>query len=277
MFGPLALTLSDVRDAAPEIAVLFLVIYGFLRFLRRSVAGGIVRGRALLIWALVIATFFAVRTLRFETLDWLLARAVPLLLLSLVIVFQPEFRHGLARLGASGLLDRFRGGVAVPAPEPRDPALRAVDEIVAAVTAFSGRRTGAIIALERGIDLGAYMDSGVRLDAVLRAETLDTIFTTETLLHDGAVIVRGDRIAAAGCLLPLTERPHLARRYGTRHRAAIGLSEQSDALVIVVSEESGTIHVAERGELEVFRDTDWLTAIVATVMAEAKGVARTAP
>ena len=277
MTGPLALSLSDVRDAAPEIALLFLVIYAFLRFLRKSVAGGIVRGRALVIWALVIASFFVVRTLRFETLDWILARAVPILLVALVVIFQSEFRHGLARLGGSGLLDRFRDGADIRPPEARTPALRAVDEIVAAVTSFSGRQTGALIALERGVDLGTYIDTGVKLDAVLRAETLDTIFTTNTLLHDGAVIIRGDRIAAAGCLLPLTERPHLARRYGTRHRAAIGLSEQSDAVVVVVSEESGSIHVAERGELESFRDVEWLTAIIASVMAEKKGVAPVAP
>src|SRR5205085_3524087 len=141
------------------------------------------------------------------------------------------------------------------------------------VTSFSKRKTGALIAVERSVDLTPYIDTGVRLDALIRAETLDTIFSTETILHDGAVIVRGDRIAAAGCLLPLTEKPHLARQYGTRHRASIGLSEQSDAVVIVVSEETGSIHVAERGDLEAYRDLDWLTAMLNALMAERLGVA----
>ena len=255
-----------------EIALLFVVIYAFLRFLRKTVAGGIVRGPALLVWSVVIGLFFVVRTLKFEVLDWILARTLPLFLLSLVVIFQPEFRHGLARLGEAKLFKRFRRKT-----DSRLDEIRAVDELTAAVTAFAGRRTGALIAIERTVDLGTYVDTGVRLDAILRAETLDTIFTTKTLLHDGAVIVRGDRIAAAGCLLPLTERPHLARNYGTRHRAAIGLSEQSDALVIVVSEETGDIHVAEHGDLEAYKDLDWLTGMLNAVMAEKLGLAPVSP
>ena len=255
-----------------EIALLYLVFVTFLRFLRKTVAGGIVRGPALVGWALVIGLFFVVRTLEFQVLDWILERAVPIFLVSLVVIFQPEFRHGLARLGEAKLSGRFRRKA-----DARHEEIRAVDELVAAVTSFAGRKTGALIAIERRVELDAYVDTGVRLDAILRAETLDTIFTTKTLLHDGAVIVRGDRIAAAGCLLPLTERPHLARNYGTRHRAAIGLSEQSDALVIVVSEETGSIHVAEHGDLESYKDVEWLAAMLNTLMAEKLGVAPVSP
>ena len=132
---------------------------------------------------------------------------------------------------------------------------------------------GALIAVERNIDLQTYIDTGVPLDAQIRAETLDTIFNTETVLHDGAVIVRRGRVAAAGCLLPLTERPHLARKYGTRHRAAIGLSEQSDATILVVSEETGQISLAERGELQPYEDLEWLTAYLNVVFAETQGLA----
>jgi diadenylate cyclase len=272
MRPPLATDLNGFSLEWVEIPLLFLVIYAFLRFLRKTVAGGIVRGPALLLWAVVIVVFYAVRTFQFEVLEWLLARAVPLFILSLVVIFQPEFRHGLARLAEARLFKRFGGR-----KDARPEEIRAVDELIAAVTSFAGRQTGALIVIERTVDLGTYVDTGVRLDAILRAETLDTIFTTKTLLHDGAVIIRGDRIAAAGCLLPLTERPHLARRYGTRHRAAIGLSEQSDALVVVVSEETGSIHIAERGELESFKDVEWLTALLSTVMAEKQGVAPVAP
>ena len=132
---------------------------------------------------------------------------------------------------------------------------------------------GAIFGFERNIDLGSYMDTGVPMDAIIRAETLDTIFSTHTVLHDGALIVRGDRIAAAGCLLPLTERPQLARDYGTRHRAAIGLSEQSDAVVLVISEERGDVHIVERGEMDPVEDWEWLRAYLSVVFAEKSGLA----
>jgi diadenylate cyclase len=148
-----------------------------------------------------------------------------------------------------------------------------VDEVVRAVSSFAERKVGALIAIERSIDLGTYMDTGVPLDAIIRSETLDTIFSTHTVLHDGAVILRGDRIAAAGCLLPLTEHPNLARAYGTRHRAAIGLSEQSDAVILVVSEERGQVQLAEAGTLHPYRDSAWLTAYLNVVFAEKQGLA----
>jgi len=259
------LSLADVV----EIAVLFLGIFFLLRFLRRTVAGGVFRGPGLLVWIVILGFYYLVRALHLEVLDYVLARLVPIILLALVVVFQPEFRHGLARLGDlrlfTGLL-RGRG-----TDKPRE--IKAVDEVMAAVTSFAKRQTGALIAIERALDLTSYIDTGVRLDALIRAETLDTIFSTETVLHDGAVVLRGDRIAAAGCLLPLTERPDLARRYGTRHRAAIGLSEQSDAVVIVVSEETGAVHVAERGELTPYPDPPWLAAYLNVVMAEKSGLA----
>jgi diadenylate cyclase len=258
-----------------EIAILACLLYVFLRFLRRTVAGGIFRGPGLVAWALLLGAFFALRALHLEVLDVLLLGALPFLLIAVVVIFQPEFRHGLARLGEmrlfQGLFRRKRRG------EARAEEIRSVDEVLAAVTAFAKRKTGALIAVERGVDLTPYIDSGVRMDALIRAETLDTIFSTETILHDGAVVVRGDRIAAAGCLLPLTEKPALARQYGTRHRAAIGLSEQSDAVVVVVSEETGSIHVAERGDLQRYTDPAFLSAYLSVVMAEKQGVAPSAP
>ena len=256
-----------------EISILFLAVYGFLRFLRKTIAGGIFRGPGLLAWLVVLGVFFLLRALHLEVLDYLLLHGLPVFLIAIVVIFQPEFRHGLARLGEMRLFRTLlkRRGTA------RAEEIRAVDEVMAAVTSFAKRKTGALIAVERGVDLTPYIDTGVRLDALIRAETLDTIFSTETILHDGAVIVRGDRNAAAGCLLPLTEKPHLARQYGTRHRAAIGLSEQSDAVVIVVSEETGSIHVAERGELQPYRDPAWLSAYLSVVMAEKQGVAPVTP
>lgn len=258
-----------------EIALIAVALYYLLRFLRRTVAGGFFRGPALIGWLVIIAFSALARAADMGVLDYLFSRAVPLLLLGLVVLFQPELRQGAARLGESSLFSglfarrRKAGEKAVE--------IRAVDEVVAAVTTFAKRRIGALIAIERNVDLTGYLETGVRLDALIRAELLDTIFSTETLLHDGAVIVRKDRLAAAACRLPLTERADLPIRFGTRHRAAVGLSEQSDAVVVVVSEETGRIHVAERGELTPYTEPQWLSAYLSVVMAERTGLAPGAP
>ena len=250
-----------------EIGVLWVVLWLFLRFLRRTIAGGIFRGPGMITWVILVAFFLVLPALKLEVLAAILTGAFPVFVIALVVVFQPELRHGIARLGQSRLFKGMFGRNGKRAEE-----IRAVDEVVRAVTTFADRRIGALIAFERNIDLQTYIDSGVPLDARIRAETLDTIFSTKTVLHDGAVIVRRGRIAAAGCLLPLTERPHLARRYGTRHRAAIGLSEQSDATVVVVSEETGQIHIAERGELQTYKDPEWLGAYLNVIFAETQGL-----
>src|SRR5262245_59106176 len=239
-----------------EIGLLFAFIYVCLRFLRRTVAGGIFRGPGLLVWILILGSLFLIRAFDLGVLDYLFSGAVPIFLMGLIVLFQPELRHGLARMGEVRLFSRVfvrRGKGAEKAVE-----IRAVDEVMAAVTNFSKRRIGALIAVERNVDLTPYIDTGVRIDAIIRAELLDTVFSTETLLHDGAVIVRKDRVAAAACRLPLSERSDLPLRFGTRHRAALGLAEQSDAVVVVVSEETGSIHVAERGEFTPYSDPQWL-------------------
>jgi diadenylate cyclase len=258
-----------------EFAVLFTFLYVFLRFLRKTVAGGIFRGPGLLVWILILGFSVLVRALGLGVLDYLFSSAVPIFLVGLIVLFQPELRHGLARMGEVRMLSRLfsrRRRGAEKAVE-----IRAVDEVVAAVTTFSKRKVGALIVIERNVDLTTYIDTGVRIDAQIRAELLDTIFSTETLLHDGAVVVRKDRIAAAACRLPLTERGDLPFRYGTRHRAALGLSENSDAVVVVVSEETGAIHVAEHGDFTPYTDPQWLQGYLSVVMAERAGLARVAP
>lgn len=251
-----------------ELVVLFVVLYVFLRFLRKTIAGGIFKGPAMLMWVLILGAFLLLRRLQLDVLSEILGGALPIFIIALVVTFQMELRHGIARLGKMGLLRRLFGS-----REARPEELKPVDEVIRACKQFAERRIGALIAFERNIDLGTYMDTGVPMDAIIRAETLDTIFSTHTVLHDGALLVRGDRIASAGCLLPLTERPKLARTYGTRHRAAIGLSEQSDALVLVVSEERGDVHLAERGEMEAVSDWDWLRVQLGIVFAEKSGLA----
>ncbi len=260
-----------VPDLSPknwlELVLLFVALYFLLRFLRRTIAGGVFKGPAMLSWIVIIGLFLALRAAELDVLNSILTSAFPVFILALVVTFQMELRHGIARLGNVGFLRRLFGRHAA-----RPEQMRPVDEIIRACRQFAERRIGALIAVERNIDLGTYMDTGVPMDAIIRAETLDTIFSTHTVLHDGALLVRGDRIAAAGCLLPLTERPHLARDYGTRHRAAIGLSEQSDAVVLIVSEERGDVHKAERGEMEEVTDWEWLSAYLSVVFAEQTGL-----
>lgn len=246
-----------------ELGLLFVVMYIFLRFLRTTIAGGIFKGPAMLLWVILILGLVAIEHYQLETLGVVLAKALPIVALGLIVTFQTELRHGIARLGQ---VKWFRGLFGKSRGDERDhPAAR---EIEKSVTQFAKERIGALIAIERNIDLGTYIDSGVPMQAIIRAETLDTIFSTDTALHDGAVIIRNNRIASAGCVFPLTESVELARRYGTRHRAAVGLSEQSDAVVIVVSEERGHVHIAESGELTRYSDPSWLRAYLNVVFGE---------
>jgi diadenylate cyclase len=253
-----------------ELGLVFVVMYLVLRFLRRTIAGGVFKGPAMLVWVLIIGFVLLLQYWDMDVLMKILGIALPVFFLALVVTFQMELRHGIARLGEVRFLRRLFGPRGA-----RPEQLKPVDEVIRACRQFAERRIGALIAFERNIDLTTYMDTGVPMDAIIRAETLDTIFSTHTVLHDGALLVRGDRIAAAGCLLPLTERPQLARDYGTRHRAAIGLSELSDAVVLVVSEERGDVHRAERGEMEAVKTPDdwtWLRGYLSVVMAEKTGI-----
>jgi diadenylate cyclase len=251
-----------------ELILVFVVVYLFLRFLRKTIAGGVFKGPAMLVWILIIGFFLMLQALKLDVLRTILGDALIPFLIALVVTFQMELRHGIARLGNMRFLRKLFG-----ARVGRTEEMKPVDEVIRACKQFAERRIGALIAFERNIDLGTYMDTGVPMDAIIRAETLDTIFSTHTVLHDGALLVRGDRIASAGCLLPLTERPQLARTYGTRHRAAIGLSEQSDAVVLVVSEERGDVHLAERGDMEPVSDWEWLRMYLSVVFAEKTGIA----
>jgi len=177
-------------------------------------------------------------------LSWLLGAVSVYVAVGLVVIFQPEIRHALAMLGGGALL----GASASPVGGPRQAV---AEQLVAVVMRLSRRRHGALIAIERDIALKNFQESGVLLDAPLVPELLLSIFYPRAPLHDGGVVLRGDRILAARCVFPLTTRPDL-EELGTRHRAALGLSEETDAVVIVVSEESGMVSVAHEGRL--YRD-----------------------
>jgi diadenylate cyclase len=223
-----------------DILLVAFVIYWLFILIRGTRAVRIVIGLALLYVVYLAALFFG-----FDLLRRLLETAAVVGLFAVVVVFQPELRRALEQIGRIGSVNRFFVSTEVAAAE------RVAREISRAARILAGSRHGALVALERetGLaDLAA--DSGVPVHADLRAELLVTIFYRGTALHDGAVIISGERILAAGVLLPLSQNVLDSERYGTRHRAAIGISEQTDAVVVVVSEETGSISLVVRGRIE---------------------------
>lgn len=180
------------------------------------------------------AIFVLAQQLKLDAILWVMVRLFPLSVIALVIVFQPELRRGLARLGQFGIYQEDEG---------------IIEEIANAVSYLSDRKIGAIIAIERETGLKTYIESGVEVDGKVTKELLISIFSTKAPLHDGAVIIQHGRIIAAGCLLPLSQEANISKSLGTRHRAAIGLSEETDAVCIVVSEETGAMSIAMGGKL----------------------------
>jgi diadenylate cyclase len=222
-----------------DIAIVAIVIYGFLTLFRGTSAFSVLYGIAFLLGALLI-----VRSLpRLVVLNWLLTNTLPVLYVALLIVFQPELRRAMERIG------RIRGWINRPlGPTETQGIERAIDEIARACRRLSERRQGALIVLERETGLQEYAETGVIIDGLVTTEFLLQIFYPNSPLHDGAVIVHGDRLVAAGSVLPLSSN-NLDASLGTRHRAALGITEQSDALAVVVSEETGIISMANNGRL----------------------------
>ncbi|MGA3107488.1 MAG: diadenylate cyclase CdaA [Terriglobales bacterium] len=217
-----------------DIVLVAILIYQFLALVRGTRAAPMLVGVA----ALGLAFYFA-RLGELRTLNWLLSTLLPYVVFALIVVFQVEIRHGLANLGSRISLMRSSSSVA-----------DVYDDIVLAANLFSQNQTGALIVIEREIGLRTYIESGVSLDARLSYDLLATLFRPSAPLHDGAVIVQRDRIAAAACFLPLSMNPVLSTQLGTRHRAAIGITEETDAVAVIISEETGTISIAVAGSIE---------------------------
>ncbi|MEO8622446.1 MAG: diadenylate cyclase CdaA [bacterium] len=232
-FEELRLLHPGWRDAL-EILIVAYVLYRVLRMFRGTRTLQIVTGMGIL-----LAVYAASWLLKFEMITYLLGFVFQYGAIALLVVFAPELRAALAHLGQARFAQVFQE------MEPREVA----EEIHEAVERLSRSGMGAIVALERDVPLDGYAESGSRIEAKVSADLLLTIFTPYSPLHDGAAIIRGDTIIAASCILPLSQKPLIDRALGTRHRAALGLSDETDALVIVVSEERGTISVAERGRL----------------------------
>ncbi len=222
-----------------ELAVIWIVVYAVVRFLRGTRGARVIKGLVLL---LVIATLLIQvvgREDAFARLQYLYRNFITFVTLAMVIVFQPELRRALTRLGEA----RFFTSTG------RLRRSHVIEQIVASVAYMSKNKIGALIAIEREVGLRGYTETGTSLDARISKELLNTIFWPGSALHDLGVVVRGDRIVAAGVQFPMAEGEHFSTELGSRHRAAIGLSQECDALILVVSEETGTISLAERGQM----------------------------
>ena len=222
-----------------EILILTVAFYFILGAVRGTRGAGILKGIVFLFIVTFLGALFLAERFRLENiqrmLSWLLSGST----IALIVLFAPEMRRGLSLLAQSRMLSPFL----------RSQSSGIIDELANAAVKLSKNRIGALVAIERDIGLGEYIEHGVRIDAALTSELLESLFYPGSALHDGAVIVQHDRVAAAGCLLPLTDDTSLSKSMGTRHRAAIGISEETDAVALVVSEETGRISVAVRGKL----------------------------
>ncbi len=238
--------------AALDILIIAVVIYYLLKLLRGT------RAVQMLLAILLLVLFYqGARWARLEMVEWLLTTLLPYFAIALIVLFQPEIRRALARMGRNLFWARFTA---------RNPN-ETYDDLVLAASYFSQNRIGALVALERGVGLRTYIESGIPLDATLSYDLLLAVFHPTSPLHDGAVIVQGGRVAAAACFLPLSLNPTLSNQLGTRHRAAIGVTEESDAVVVLVSEQTGSIALAAGGALELNLSPEQLAEHLATLFA----------
>jgi diadenylate cyclase len=254
------------RDAL-DIALVAAVVYRILLMFRGTRAVQMLTGLACLVAGSLLA-----RRLELYSTQWILDNFWAFWVIALVVLFQPELRRALARLGEGRLVASVFGGSWAERAQ-------VLDEIVEAVESLTARRIGALIVIERSAGLRQYVELGVPVDAVVSADLLVSIFLPYSPLHDGAVFVRGDRVVAAGCFVPLSRNLQISRSLGTRHRAALGISEETDAVALTVSEESGRVTIAVEGHIESVHDLgglrDRLGALVgATKTAPTGGLAR---
>lgn len=249
-FIPALATFRNLLD----IALVFVIVYVLLKLVRGTRAVPTVVGMVLL----GLLYWFAVAQ-ELTTLEFVLRSAVPYIGFAIIVLFQAEIRQALIYFGNRlriPFLRRQRGGMGETI----------YDEVVLAVTTLATEKTGALIVIERNVGLRNFIDAGVQLDARLTYDLLVTIFNPETPLHDGAIIIQRERLAAASCFLPLTKNPGISREMGTRHRAAIGITEDTDAISVVVSEETGLISFVEGGDVKRHLDTNQLRSLLLSAM-----------
>ena len=243
-----------------EILILTVIIYELLIWVKNTRAWTLLKG-------IVVVTAFALISYFFHltTLTWLMSKTAGVLVTVVVIVFQPELRRALEQLGRKNIIFSIFGTSAVIAEEDRRSRDKINSEIVKAVFEMSKVKTGALIVMEKKVILNEYERTGIPIDALISSQLLMNIFEHNTPLHDGAVFIRNQRVVAAPCYLPLSDNMELSKELGTRHRAGVGISEVSDSLTIIVSEETGAVSIAESGKLTRSVSPDDLKAKLAEI------------
>src|SRR6185312_755325 len=219
-----------------DIIIVSILIYEFLKLIRGTRAVQMAVGSLL-----VVGVFYVSQLAPLQTLNWLIRNALVYVAFAAIVIFQSDIRRALAHFGQAPFFRYFNR---------QEEANETIEEVVVAATMLSQQKVGAIVVIEREIGLRNYIESGIPVDATLTYDLLVTIFHPGSPLHDGAVILQDNRVAAAACFLPLTVNPKISRELGTRHRAAIGLTEEGDAVAVIVSEETGSISVAIDGGIE---------------------------
>lgn len=234
---PFNISLLDILD----IILITVILYNVLLLIKDTPAVQIIKGLVILFIFSFISNWLGLRTI-----NWLIKGLMAMLVVAIPIIFQPELRRLLLKMGKGGFLFKLP---LFPQEEENKKLEQVINGIVMVVPMLSAEKIGALIVLEREVGLQDILETGIVLNSEFSSELLYSIFLSNSPLHDGAVIIRKNRIAAANCILPLTKRNDIKKSLGTRHRAAIGLSEASDALIIIVSEEKGTISIAIDGRL----------------------------
>ena len=245
MLSSIQSIMSNFRpEDALDIAIVSYIVYKMIGFIRETRAMQLIRGLVIIIVAFFVSDIF-----NLYLLNWLLKSLFTMGLFAVVVLFQPELRRALEQVGRKNLMNTnsFRN-------IDKNKAVETVDSLVSAIDDFSATRTGALIAIERETMLNDIIETGVVVDAEISIRLLGNLFYEGSPLHDGGVIIRGARIHAASCVFPLTEKKNIGRNLGTRHRAGVGLSEVCDALIIIVSEETGVVSIAEDGQIRRFVD-----------------------
>ena len=238
--------ITDILD----ILIVAFIVYKVLGFIRETRAEQLAKG----LLVLVVGTLLS-DICHLYTLHWILSNVMTVGLIALIVLFQPELRRALEKLGRSKFIN-------ISEDVDKDDAKRIVVGMSKAIETMSATKTGALMVIERETKLNDIVETGTIVDAAISAEMIGNVFYEGAPLHDGAVIIRGGRLYAAGCVLPLTQNKKLGKELGTRHRAGIGVTETSDALVIIVSEETGVISLAQNGELTRFVDVKRIEKIL---------------
>lgn len=241
-YMPLRIGISDIV----EIIIISIMIYELLRWVKNTRAWQLLKGIIVILIFVALAAIF-----KLNTILWIMDKAGSILLIGVVVVFQPELRKALEQLGRKNIFSSLFADNADMNERFSD---KTIDELVKAAYAMAKVKTGALIVIEQDINLSEYEGTGIAIDSLVSSELIINIFEHNTPLHDGAVIMRGNRLTAATCYLPLSDNMELSKEMGTRHRAAVGISEVTDSFTIVVSEETGTVSIAVGGRI--FRNID---------------------